>query len=55
MQTRHVCRHEHARFHSMQRLGQLPAVELWQCPECRSTVSAESLGKSRSNVFAATL
>ena len=49
-----ACRHEHARFHSVQRLGRLPAIELWQCPDCKSTVSAQSLGKNRENMIAAT-
>ncbi len=47
MAPRQVCRHERARFHSVQRLGKLPPVELWHCPACKSTVSAETLGKKR--------
>ena len=38
-----LCTHERARFHSVQRLGRLPPVELWQCPSCKSTVAAETL------------
>ncbi len=44
---RHICKHDRARFHGVQRLGKLPPVELWHCPACKSTVSAESLGKRR--------
>ncbi len=38
------CDHAGARFHSVQRLGPLPPVELWQCPDCKSTLAAETLG-----------
>jgi hypothetical protein len=47
MAPRQICRHKRARFHSVQRLGVLPAVELWHCPACKGTISAESLGKKR--------
>jgi hypothetical protein len=47
MAPRQLCSHERARFHSVQRLGQQAPLELWQCPDCHSTISAESLGKSR--------
>ena len=47
MAPREVCRHERARFHSVQRLGVLPPVELWHCPTCKSTLSAETIGKRR--------
>ncbi|MFO7900994.1 MAG: hypothetical protein R6V58_18300 [Planctomycetota bacterium] len=42
-----TCSHERARFHSVQRLGSLPPVELWQCPDCHSTVSAETIERAR--------
>ena len=45
MAPRETCTHQRARFHSVQRLGTLPPVELWHCPACRSTVSVETLGK----------
>lgn len=47
MAQRQVCKHERARLHGVQRLGVLPPVELWHCPACKSTVSAESIGKRR--------
>ena len=53
MMSGRVCGHEHARFHSVQRLGRLPPVELWHCPQCKSTLSAETLGRSRRSVAAA--
>ena len=53
MAPRQVCKHERARFHGVQRLGKLPPVELWHCPSCKSTVSAEALGKVRKPVAAA--
>jgi uncharacterized protein YlaI len=53
MAPRSMCAHERARFHSVQRLGNQPPVELWHCPECKSTVAAESLGKAPGSVAAA--
>ena len=53
MAPRQVCKHERARFHSVQRLGKLPPVELWHCPVCKSTVAAESIGRKRGPVAAA--
>jgi len=47
MAPRQRCTHGRARFHGVQRLGKLPPVELWHCPACKSTVSAETLGKKR--------
>jgi len=37
----------------MQRLGPLPAVELWYCPDCKSTISVEGIREARSRVAAA--
>ena len=53
MAPRQVCRHERAKFHGVQRLGVLPPVEMWHCPTCKSTLSAESIGKRRKQVAAA--
>jgi hypothetical protein len=47
MAPRQICRHTRARFYGVQRLGKLPPVELWHCPACKGTISAESLGKKR--------
>ena len=62
MAPRAVCAHERARFHSVQRLGRLPPVELWHCPACTparrslgeggSTLAAESLGKPNRSIAA---
>jgi hypothetical protein len=52
MAPREVCTHERARFHSVQKLGKLPPVELWHCPTCKSTLSAETLGKGSPPVAA---
>jgi len=43
MAPRQLCSHERARFHSVQQLGRLPPVELWQCPDCHNTVSVEAV------------
>lgn len=53
MAPRQACNHENARFHSMQRLGSLPPVELWHCPNCKSTISAQALHKTTKPVAAA--
>ena len=69
MAPRQTCRHERARPHSVQKLGKpalclagkpalclagkLPAVELWHCPACKSTLSAEQLGRRKRPVAAA--
>jgi len=53
MAPRQLCSHERARFHSVQQLGRLPPVELWHCPSCKSTISAESIGRARKPVAAA--
>ena len=38
---------------TMQRLGSLPPVELWHCPNCKSTISAQALHKTTKPVAAA--
>jgi hypothetical protein len=35
------CKHKRTQFHSIQRLGSLPPLELRQCLDCRSTVAVE--------------
>jgi len=52
MAPRQSCSHEHAQFHSVQRLGTLPPVELWHCPDCKSTISSETLHKLSKSVAA---
>jgi len=52
MAPRGLCRHESARFHSIQRLGKQAPIELWHCPACRSTIAAETLGRKRTTVAA---
>ena len=53
MAPRQVCKHERARFHSVQRLGKLPPVELWHCPTCKGTISAQVVREARKPVAAA--
>ena len=53
MAPRQVCTHERAQFHSIQRLGSLPPVELWHCPACKSTLSAPAAHKGAKPVAAA--
>jgi len=53
MAPREACPHERARFHSIQRLGRLPPVELWHCPACHSTVSLETIKRTAKPVAAA--
>jgi hypothetical protein len=35
------CKHERTEFHSIQRLGNQPPIELRQCLDCHSTVAVE--------------
>ena len=53
MAPRQGCSHEHAVFHSVQRLGRLPPVELWHCPTCKSTLSTQSVHRVDRPVAAA--
>jgi hypothetical protein len=52
MAPRDACKHRDAYFHSVQRLGSLPPVELWHCPSCKTTLSAETLRKNGNPVAA---
>jgi uncharacterized protein YlaI len=40
------CQHLNARFHSLQRLGEHPPVELWYCPNCKTTIAIETARSS---------
>jgi hypothetical protein len=53
MTRKPICLHERARFHSVQRLGSGPAVELWHCPTCQSTVAVDSIRRHVGRVAAA--
>jgi len=53
MAPRQTCNHEQAYFHSVQQLGNLPPIELWHCPVCKSTISAQTLHKMAKPVAAA--
>ena len=39
MRTHGDCQHERTRFHSIQRLGTQPPIELRQCLDCHSTIA----------------
>ena len=43
MAPREGCKHERAKFHSVQRLGMQPPVELWHCPVCKTTLAKQTL------------
>jgi len=53
MKTSVACRHDRARFFSVQRLGKLPPIELWHCPSCKSTISVEGVRNARKREAAA--
>jgi len=40
---KHRCRHHNAKFYAVQRLGSLPAVSLYNCPDCKTTLSEQQL------------
>jgi len=39
MRRHAYCRHERTRFHSIQRLGTQPPIELRECLDCHSTIA----------------
>jgi len=45
MKTR--CRHHNAKFYAIQKLGNLPGVALYNCPDCKTTLSEERLSAVR--------
>ena len=51
MAPRRICKHERARFHSIQRLGNQPPVELWHCPSCNSTIAVETVRRASARGF----
>ena len=44
---REKCRHENARFYGVQKLGSQPAITLYNCPDCKSTVTEQHLFELR--------
>jgi len=36
----------------VQQLGKLPPVELWHCPVCKSTISAQAVAKAKKEAAA---
>lgn len=53
MTYRRDCHHRRARVHSIQQLGGLRPVELWHCPDCKSTISLEGLRAAHERLPAA--
>ncbi|HUW30269.1 MAG TPA: hypothetical protein VM223_01515 [Planctomycetota bacterium] len=41
------CSHENARFYALQSYGKDKVIRLYNCPECRSTISEQTLRASR--------
>jgi len=37
------CRHHNATFYCVQKLGRLPGVVLYNCPDCKTTLSEQHL------------
>ena len=37
------CRHDNATVYAVQKLGTLPPVVLYNCPDCKTTISEEQL------------
>ena len=42
-----TCLHTRAQFYAVQKLGRLPSVVLYNCPDCRTTLSEQTLEKIR--------
>jgi len=47
------CRHERAKFFTVQRLGAQPPIELWHCPTCKTTLSVDGVRAARKRPAAA--
>ena len=45
--TKNRCRHHNAKFFAVQKLGGLPGISLYNCPDCHTTVSEEQLPANR--------
>ena len=45
--NKYRCRHENAKFYAVQKLGVLPGIALYNCPDCRTTLSEQQVGASR--------
>jgi hypothetical protein len=41
--TRTKCRHRNATFYGVQKLGSMPGIVLYNCPDCKTTLSEETL------------
>ena len=41
------CTHANARFYAVQQFGKDKSIRLYNCPECRSTISEQSLREAR--------
>jgi len=37
------CRHHNAKFYCVQKLGSTPGVVLYNCPDCKTTLSEQQL------------
>ncbi|NQT19391.1 MAG: hypothetical protein HQ592_06780 [Planctomycetes bacterium] len=43
-----TCSHANAKFYAVQKFGNAKSIKLYNCPECRSTISEHTLKKSKS-------
>ena len=41
------CRHHNAKFYAIQRLGTAPEIALYNCPDCKTTISEQKLFAAR--------
>lgn len=42
-----ICRHDNARLFGVQKLGGLPGIVLYNCPDCKTTLSEQHLFSQR--------
>ena len=42
-----TCPHNNARFYAVQYFGKNKSVRLYNCPDCRSTISEQTLEEAR--------
>jgi len=45
--TRDNCDHRKAKFYAVQKFGDLKSIRLYNCPDCKSTISEHSLRAAR--------
>jgi len=51
--ARSDCEHKRAKFYAVQKFGNLKSIRLYNCPDCKSTISEHTLRAGRRAVAVA--